>query len=253
MTLPARWNRDGVVFFTTGQAYEAEAFFHAAGDDPHATEDIHSAHPQSITVRWRDLLRLEPIDPWPSLRVRYVGGDTACADTFAPRWRWRVDEFAAAVEALIEHASAHAPAVVHRGWLDQPVIEWERVRELPGGRVPLGPGAYRSATATGEPIVARRDAPTPFEALLQWTASTPDRPWRDHPREVVVTDEHVYARRRDRSAWRLPLSSLRAARGAPDGDAVFVFGRHTQLVLPARSPEGCPVARALFDALHEAS
>ena len=208
-------------------------------------DPMNPTSPTSVVVRWRELARVEAVEPWPSLLLVWQwpnGGDDGCI--FVPRSARVAEPFAEEVERLVLHCERFVPTSVVRGWLDVPEVPWEQVARGPsdeqhGG----GAGAYRSAAiAPEERIVARRAAPTSFETLLLWLASTPERPFRDHPREVIVTEQHVY--RRSSQGWaRVPLETLRAARGAADGPRVYVFGRRTLLLLPHRAE--CAVREAL--------
>lgn len=102
-------------------------------------------------------------------------------------------------------------------------MAWEPVAALPAGR--------DGAT----PILAHRVA-TPLETLLGRVG------WLDHaPREIVVTQEHLYARR-GAGASRVPLSSL-ADRTDYALQRRYVFGRRAELSLLHR--DGCPVQAAL--------
>jgi hypothetical protein len=68
-------------------------------------------------------------------------------------------------------------------------------------------------------------------------------PWKDHPRELALTAEHVCVLHRNGSVARLPLAALRAMRVSGTGDRLYLFGRSTRLLLPRR--KHCDVVAAL--------
>ncbi len=149
--------------------------------------------------------------------------------------------FEATVERVFRLANREAwPVHLAEGWVVVPHVEWERA--------PIWPTAGRGATyrtaATARAVV-RRPRYRARELLSTWLGSGPQRPWEATPREVVLTEQHVYARFATGDACRLPLQSLRIRLGEADEDAIYVFGRRTQLVLPYRTD--CPV-RSVLDA-----
>ena len=235
---PIRVTDRGVVIHP--RPYRGAAF----EDDPMHTSDVHA-----LVFRWSDEFELAAVDPWPRLLVRWDGGEVV----LAPRTFGGLLSplsFEARAESAVREVERRAPERVRLGWVDVPVVDWERVTGLPAlpedGGASAGDGAYRAGRALAEEVaVAARSGPTPLEAMLDWLASSPDRPWRDHPREVRVTEDALYASRGDGSAWRLPLTALRRRDGVGGEDAVYVFGRRTRLVLTARVPP-CPV-RAFLD------
>lgn len=252
---PAQWNDDGLLFYLQGldPLYGAATGFVVgtlAEDGPHLAREIDSALPTTITVRWRELVALAAVEPWPAVRLSYRSTTVVCDETFRPRSPREHVGFERGAELLFEHCARFAPARLERGWLDVQPVAWERVARMPGDETTASAGAYRSAAGGGEPVVARRAPPSVMETLAHFLASGPSQPFGAHPREVVVTDRELYARRRDGSVFRLPLAELRLGRGAPDRDSVFVFGRSTRLVLPARR-DPCPVAAALWSRLDD--
>lgn len=196
---------------------------------------------------FKTLVSVEATDPYPTFEVewRHMGGQTR--RRFVPRFARDREAWAQTVEKLFAHLGARFPHVVARGWLDAPTVEWQPVDAFPGEapRAEEERGGYRLSAREQptEEIVAERSAPSPLEAMMDWLASSPDSPWREHPREVKVTVHHVYVRRRDDAVYRLPLGVLRTALGNDGGDVVYVFGRRTRMLLPHR--EGCPVTTAL--------
>ncbi len=202
-------------------------------------------------VPWDALRLLEPVDPWPGLHVEWDDDGTRVSTVLAPRGD--PERFGADVERVVEETELRRPGVTKRGWLDAPDVPWELVKNLPTD-VPAPPpgGAYRSTDAFRvEAVRAHRPPLTPFGSFLHWFSSREGFEFRDQPVEVAVTGEHVYARRRDGTAHRVPLSTLRAALRVWHGDTTYVFGRRTNLLLAA-IPD-CPVARLLDASLPHTS
>jgi len=249
MSFPARWNEDGLVFDNTGHVPPP------LRPRTREWEPLDVGSVTSIALRWREVTALEAIEPWPHVKVVWYFNHARYEERIVPLRIWGRGgplAFEQGAEALFAYAGEILrPAQLRRGWLDEPIVEWELCSDLPGHEPPPeAAGAYRTAAArVVEPIVARRAPLTPFEAMLCWLASGPGRPWQDTPREVVLTEEHLYARRRDRRAWRLPLSELRVRYGEAASDAFYVFGRRTMVILPGR--EGCPVRARLDELLEE--
>lgn len=206
--------------------------------------------------KWSELLEIDAAEPYPSLRISWrTRGSGRDQNVFAPEHtvtgrffsisRAARDRFAAAVERLVDAIEELKPAEitipVRRGWLDVPHVEWEEVEAMPELTSEQDRGVYRSASLA-ETVIASRSAPSVFESLLAWLASSPDRRWRETPREISITREYLYARLRDGKAYRLPISTLRARQHA-DGDVVYTFGRGTFVILLHR--EGCRVREVL--------
>lgn len=151
----------------------------------------------------------------------------------------------AAALRILAAVREHCPRAVRPGWLARPSVAWEPVAAIPVHPPPNTTG-YRAPGAAS--ILAHRIA-TPVESLLTWLCRL-----RDGTREIVVTPEHVYARR-SAGTWRVPLAAL-AARyddgywGNPFERALsvprtrlYVFGRRALLEVLHR--EGCPVQAVL--------
>jgi len=209
-------------------------------------EGMNPSNPEAVAILWRELDLMEPVDPWPRLLVRWSsrsGGADGCI--LVPPTRKERAPFAEQVAQMVDVCQRHAPDAVRRGWLDAPIATWELVDGPPTqASTIVGQGAYRSqSVAPAERIVAERAAPTSLETLWQWLASTPEQPFSEHPRAIVLTEAHAYVRRRDDTWHRIPLDTLRHCDEDADGDAVFLFGRNTPLILPFRA--GCPVRREL--------
>jgi hypothetical protein len=243
---PIVWTDRGIVYRPrpsprrTG-VFAAEVFF--ADDDPLLTSDV-----SAIVLRWGEPWAFALDQRWPRARLRWSGGDI----DLRPGGLFGTDPegYAERMEALVAHLERRAPSrLTSRGWLEFEHVPWERVAGMPepATQDAVGEGAFRSARRPVEEVaVASREKPSALEAMLEWLASSPDRPWRHHPRQVRLSEEYFYAARRDGSVWRVPLSSLRARYGDPNEDAVYVFGRRTKIVLTHRA-EPCPV-RARLDA-----
>jgi hypothetical protein len=221
------------------------------GSDPFESPPL-----SAVLVRWHELRGLELLDPWPSFRLCWGSRGARGDATFAPFLHEDPLEFVQALERLVVAATARAPTVVARGWLDAPDVSWEATTDLPGAvATQVGPslGAFRTAARDTTPpeltVVARRHAPPTFEALVLWLRSGPRRPLELLPREAVITaDGQLHVRWRDRRCARIPVDTVRLRFSAPLGeehspDAVYVFGRATRLLLVERHK--CEVAQAL--------
>ena len=215
-------------------------------------------------VPWEEVLQLEAVQPWPSLRVRWRPADGVAEreQVHHPRGpRGPLPRTAPSVEAM-ETAGRHVeelfawlrearPELAERivpGWTELVDTPWERTEGLPKGR-PAGGGAYRtsgrSRRVVGQRVVARRPRPNVTELLLAWVTMSKHKPWKETLREAVMTDDHLYVELWDRTTWRLPLSALttRVDDAGASSDAVYVFGKRTFLVLTER--RGDEVTRRL--------
>ncbi len=205
-----------------------------------------------VVVPWTRLERLEAVDPWPGLRIRwreaeFPGDAYFTADGDARQFEARVEQL---VDYAAEQLGARASRVIADGWLARADVQWEVVAHFPRDPEPGQAGVYRTAAPTRphEPILARRAAPSPYEALLVWLASTPEEPLHEHVREVLVTDAYLYARRRNGAVARLPIWALYTRLGSRD--SVYVFGRRVRVILPERDAP-CPVVAHLDRVLLE--
>jgi hypothetical protein len=212
----------------------------------------------AVLVRWHDLLRISLIDPWPCFRLRWRTRDGKSEDVFGPAEGESESAFSFAVSRLVEATTRRGPLLVSRGWLDVAPIEWEPVSDFPVLEQVVtrhDGGAFRTSAREVESqvvgVLARRGAPSTFDALLSWLHASPARPLSRLPQAVLVTaDEDVYVRWRDQSCARIPLAALRvridvrANAFTESDDAFYVFGRATRLLLLRRRQ--CEVA-ALFD------
>lgn len=212
-------------------------------------------------VPWDRLRSIEPIHPWPAIRVRWGAeregeremvhhprGPRALLPR-SPSAVTAMEAYGRRVEALLawlRESRGDAEELIVPGWSELPDVPWEPVPGLPSDGPEAG-GAYRasgrSRRVVGQRVVARRPRPTVTELLLAWLALSDRKPWKETLREVVMTDDHLYAELWDRSHWRLPLGALTVRLGDTGEDAVYVFGKRTFLVLTAR--RGDEVTRRL--------
>lgn len=209
-----------------------------------------SLRPQDVVVEMRAIERVEAVQPWPSLYVRWSDGPVSRAIRFHPRGpspplprsRDRLHEYDtfADVVAMLLDDHCVPPGAAARGWLDVEDVPWERVDALPHEARVTGP--FRSP-GRSRAVVAARARRSPLATPIEWLVR--DRRLLDRRmREVVLTHDHAYVQLGDRTRWRLPRDTLGArvtAAGAED--AVYVFGRRTFLSLAGRAD--CPVVRSL--------
>lgn len=205
---------------------------------------------KAIVVPWEDLRELALVDPWPRFRLAWTFPDGTASELIGPAQPEEDEAFGQALERTVAHVAARMPERVARGWLDAPIVPWEPVDAMPVDERTLDTVEWLRATPTElrERVRASRTR-TSYEALLAWLASRASLPWRAQPRALAVTDDYVYAERADESVHRLPLEALRLAFHNDSDDHVFVFGRSTRLVLPARLQ--CRVVDELLDRLEE--
>ncbi len=199
---------------------------------------------ESVEVAFARIYHVEPVDPWPSLALGWVEQDESCSTVLTPPER-EEDAFAPVVDEVVDACERRVPAMTARGWLDVAIHAWERVEKLPGeGDEAPAMRGYRMAPAAPDPIVASRTIERGNAALWTWIwARRRAAPRRVEPAEVVLTRAFVYVRTREGRTLRIPVGTLRTARVTSDGDAIYVFGRNTELLLVHRP--GCPHAAAL--------
>lgn len=199
----------------------------------------------SVEIAFAQLLHVEPVDPWPSLALGWVDRGEAYQTVLSPREPGDdAEAFAAIVEAVVVTHAARLQAVA-KGWLQHSTLAWERVEALPGERDEApSAGGYRMAPGVADEVVARRKTAAGESALWTWVwARLLPAPRRVDPKEVVLTKRYVYVRTRRGERLRMPVSALRASWLTADGDAIYVFGRSTELLLVRQ--EGCELAPAL--------
>lgn len=199
---------------------------------------------ESVVLAFAQLYHVEPIDPWPSLALGWVDRGDAYSSVLAPL-EPEADTFARAVEEVVEVCERRIAIATARGWLELPVHPWEPAEAMPGER-DEGPAmrGYRMAPEVPDPVIATRKTELPGSSLWTWLwAHLRPAPRRIEPKDVVLTRRFVYVRARDGRTVRIPASLLRTSRRTADGDAVYVFGRNTELFL-AWQPE-CALAAAL--------
>ncbi len=212
----------------------------------------------AYTVRFRQLVGCEMVDaPRCGIRVDYRAPRGFGAFTIEPprpfeRWTPEPDPkreverelYARICNALLHHIATHAPGVrVKRGWLDAPVVPFTPEDELPRrAMATVAVGAFRTHAGVATDVIADRTF-APFESLLLFMASRPERPWRHMPRAYSVTTERLFIERRSGAIDSLPLETLRDQAGFGGPDTVYLFGRDTCVILPG-DPR-CPVRAEL--------
>jgi len=222
--------------------------FPAAETLPPRTETVSTTGVTIYRVPWSAVEAVEPVDPWPAVRVSWPGA----SEVLCPELE-EAAEFAVRVEALVAETRRRAPGASSPGWLSAPELDWERVKYMPG-ELPSRPGegAYRSLDAPGdETVVAARLSLTVVEAFFDWLASTSAFPFREQPLEVIVTEDDVYARFRDETVRRLPRAQLRTRIEVRRAGTIYVFGRAARLLVPA-GPSNTNVAAELDAQLQRA-
>jgi hypothetical protein len=198
----------------------------------------------TVEVAFAVLYHVEPVDPWPSLAVGWIDASVPYRAVLSPA-EADADTFAERVASAIEACAQRVPRATARGWLDVPELAWEPVDAMPGEREE-GPAmrGYRMAPEAPDPIVAKRTLAVGGPRLFTYIAARLRRPPRRvEPREVVLTRAFVHVRTSGGVKLRLPADTLRASRRTDDGDAVYVFGRNTELLLVHH--EGCELTAAL--------
>lgn len=210
------------------------------GDTPRGGDDRAARRTQ---LRWEDIARLDATGPWPSLEIHYHTESDIRRLTLAPR-REPPAEFLAHARSLFDFAWTRLDAgEVRSGWVTAPDVQWEPLQKWPDETEAVLATPYRG-TSRYEKVRAVRGTPSPLEAMLQWLASTPERPWKEHPRRVTITNERVCVERRDKEPVALSRSLIRGRRRTPHGDRAYYFGRRQRLLLPLRD-DACPVVWAL--------
>jgi len=186
----------------------------------------------SVVVDLFQVYHLEPIDPWPSVAVGWVERGAAYRSIVTPRER-DAEEFAAVVEEVVEACERSAPRAVSRGWLAVPDVPWERTDALPREKEegPMMRG-YRLRPGVPDPVLATREIAAGEARLWTFVAARLRRPpHRVEPRTIVLTERYLYVRTIAGRALRIPADTLRDGRYDADGDAVYVFGRRTELLV----------------------
>ncbi len=213
----------------------------APGDTPRAGDAEASSRTR---LEWRDVVRLDATGPFPTLDVRYHTGHDVRRLAITPR-RSPTAADLDRLRSLFDRAREHLePSEVRSGWVTAPDLEWEPFERWPEEEEAVMASPYRQAPDEHEQVRAIRTPPGPYESLLQWLDSSPERPWLEHPRRVVVTDRYVCVERRDRRRVRVDRDRLRGRRRTDDGDRAYYYGRRLRLLLPLRD-DACPVVWAL--------
>lgn len=209
-------------------------------------------NPGSIElVPWRSVREVALLDPWPTFRLTYANyrGEEA-QRAFHPKSLHRIWQFTPSLTDQLGFeqvvltaygvvAERARDAVANPGWSEYPVVEWDRLGQLPEF-LSEGPGAYRSAAS---PIIARRPPPGPLGAVRAWLRASPDMQWGETAKEILLTADTLYVRQWDNEYWALPRNTLRHRFFHAGRHATYIFGRRGFLVLRYR--KGCEVMRAL--------
>lgn len=198
---------------------------------------------ESVEIGWASLYHVEPVDPWPTIALGWVERGSSYSAVIAPP-DGNEEVFGADVEALSAKLRKRGLASIAPGWLQFPVLTWEPVDALPGERGGPAMRGYRMSPEEADPVVARRAMEPGGSALLRWIwARLARSPRRVDALEVVLTRRFVYVRTRGDERMRLPVSTLRTSRRTSHGDAVYVFGRNTELLVMHR--DRCELQAAL--------
>lgn len=196
---------------------------------------------EAIETSFLHLYHVEPVDPWPSIALGWVDRGAPYATVLTPREEETL-AFAERVGELMDTCARRAAHALARGWLDAPEVGWEPVESLPDEGEVAEMGGYRAAPQASDPILAMRTIAPAAPRLLTWRwAQKTER--RIEPRKIVLTQSYVYVRTRDERIVRIATALLRTARRTPAGERIYVFGRHTELLVV--HAEGCELTAAL--------
>jgi hypothetical protein len=197
----------------------------------------------SVEIAFAQLYHVEPVDPWPSLALGWIDRGASYSCVVSPPLMG-ADRFAQSVEQIVELCATRVSRAAHRGWLDAPIIAWERIEALPDERDdgPVDRG-YRVAPRAPEPILATRTIEGSAPRLMTWVWARFAKTRRIEPRQIVLTPIFLYAKSREGLRYRVPIETLRARRTTPAGDTVYVFGRNTELLVPFAAE--CPLCVVL--------
>lgn len=194
-------------------------------------------------VRWEDISVLDATGPYGELIIRYhTNGhfhslQARPSPSLAPDWPEQAT-------ALMLFAAGQGSATARPGWTAAEELSWQTITHWPDEvNDVVYSSPYRSA-APVDPVRAIRETPSPYEALLLWLASSPERPWGETPRRVVVSEEHVCVETFDRQKVRVRRDAIRGRRRTASGDRAYYYGRGLRLVLALRD-RPCPVVWAL--------
>ncbi|MCB9602243.1 MAG: hypothetical protein H6720_18135 [Sandaracinus sp.] len=197
----------------------------------------------------RRIVELRFKERFPELEVDYRGPDVIEHYTLRMGdWGTRTPEG----DLLAQDAALDAFAVwaeekgarVRRGWLDAPIVAPERVAAPRRDELRESAAGYRTSAKVSAWIWT---APmTSQERLLRWVLLRNRGSW-PFAAEAAIHEGMLFVKDRveDSHAWALPVGAVRTRWELGAGDAVYVFGRHTQIGLFGR-PERCPV-QAILD------
>jgi hypothetical protein len=213
---------------------------------------------RSMYIRWEEISRIEPVDPFPTLAIECRTNQIRQRELVRPNRRVPLEPFADLALAFLDEAKKRRPSAVLPGWTELAVVPWEPVPSMPNEAVRTHGGAYRISFRAESVVATRTPARLSERVLMGFGAETVSRedsgfelladepfPWTVAGAHVVLTSEHAYVRDRGVSG-RLPLDLLRR-RIALSRFVVYLFGRRTILVVSDRP--SCPVQRILDDRL----
>jgi hypothetical protein len=199
-------------------------------------------HPgvKAVVIRWGEVREVEPVDPWPALRIDALSWRTYHEETLTSYNGFDREDFARHVERFVNEVATRTPGALRRGWLERADVEWEPVRRMPGDHAEeRGDGFYR----TGQPVDPKVLASRPGSRLPMTRGHLPHE-IRDG--EVALTEDQIFVRYSRRRVFRLDLSQLVARREEPERHVVrYIFGRRAALLLTPK--HGCAVMRRLDD------
>lgn len=202
---------------------------------------------ETVEIAFAHLYHVEPVDPWPALALGWVDRGAPCSTVLTPTDD-EAPTFAERVEELVETCRQKVPRATVPGWLEIAEVPWERTDALPGEREGPETQGYRVAPEAPDPILATRSIAAGGPRLLTYVIARVRRPPRRiEPRQIILTRRFVYVRTAEGTTLRVPASTLRAARRTADGDAIYVFGRNTELFLVHR--DGCELSARLDERL----
>lgn len=213
---------------------------------------------RSMYIRWEEISRIEPVDPFPAIAIECRTNQIRQREVVRPNKRAVLEPFAELALAFLAEAERRRPSVVMPGWTEIAAVPWEAVPSMPDEAVRTFGGAYRVSFRSESVIAIREPARLSERVFAGFGAESASReesgfellagrsfPWTLDGANVVLTSDHAYAR--DHSfCGRVPLDLLRR-RIALSRVVLYLFGQRTILVVSDRT--GCPVQRILDERL----
>ncbi len=204
-------------------------------------------HPgvKAVVIRWGEVLEVEPVDPWPSVRIDARSWKTYHEETLTSNDGRDREDFARHVERFVKAVAKRTPGAIRRGWLDRADVEWEPVRRMPGDQVlEPGVGVYRRSQPVDPTVIASRPG-------TRLPITRGKLPYEIRDADVALTDDDwVYVRYSRRRVFRLDLGHLAGRRLEPERYLVrYIFGRRASLLLSPK--RNCEVMRRLDDLVRD--